>query len=314
MIFGSFVDVFFVFLLLLQLDRTYNSTEAVQAVQFLRAGGSNPETDAEVETAGWGSQDNLGTRPDKLQELTIDVFSSRRCKRSDYYGRKFTDNMMCAYRVCQDPCNKPHEKEDSCDVSIRAHVLYVCWISPEAGGSSTPTTSCLWAYSHSIHCFHSRRTSCASGWFWRSSTLPGSCSRCHFQWWEEVWAVKETRNLHHRLPLHWVDRQHHWFTAHCSTTEHLNKVSLFLISFLNISPLSFCIFFTALSSGLKKKSDSDSDSYYHKLYKNNCTRKILYKINSFSPFLIKKHWWHSEMRLFVVFSLSLIYLRIYKTK
>ncbi|XP_008314450.1 complement factor D [Cynoglossus semilaevis] len=109
---------------LIKLDRTYNSTEAVQAVQFLRAGGSNPETDAEVETAGWGSQDNLGTRPDKLQELTIDVFSSRRCKRSDYYGRKFTDNMMCAYRVCQDPCNKPHEKEDSCDGDSGGPLLY----------------------------------------------------------------------------------------------------------------------------------------------------------------------------------------------
>uniref|UniRef100_A0A3Q3DYW2 trypsin n=1 Tax=Hippocampus comes TaxID=109280 RepID=A0A3Q3DYW2_HIPCM len=80
---------------LIKLDRPFNASEAVKAVAFLRAGGVNPDTDAEVETAGWGSVDNLGSRPDTLKEAVIRVVSSNRCGRSDYFGRKFTDNMIC---------------------------------------------------------------------------------------------------------------------------------------------------------------------------------------------------------------------------
>ncbi|XP_008281413.1 complement factor D, partial [Stegastes partitus] len=109
---------------LIKLDRPFNASDAVKAVEFLRAGGSNPGTDAEVETAGWGSLDNLGSRPDKLKEVTIDVVSSSRCKRSDYFGRKFTDNMICAHRVCSDPCELQHKKEDSCDGDSGGPLLY----------------------------------------------------------------------------------------------------------------------------------------------------------------------------------------------
>lgn len=107
-----------IFLFLLQLDRPFNASEAVRAVEFLRTGGTNPDTGAEVETAGWGSTDNLGSRPDKLKEVVVEVMSSARCKRSDYFGRKFTSNMICAHKVCPDPCNQPVKKEDSCDVSF----------------------------------------------------------------------------------------------------------------------------------------------------------------------------------------------------
>lgn len=103
---------------LLQLDRPFSASEAVKAVEFLRAGGTNPVTDAQVETAGWGSLDNLGSRPDKLKEVVVDVFNPDLCGRSDYYGEKFTSNMMCAHRVCPRPCRKPQRKEDSCDVSF----------------------------------------------------------------------------------------------------------------------------------------------------------------------------------------------------
>lgn len=85
---------------------------------FLREGGANPGTSAAVDTAGWGSVDNLGSRPDKLKEVVLEVVSSARCKRSDYFGRKFTNNMLCAHKVCEDPCDQPFRKEDSCDVSV----------------------------------------------------------------------------------------------------------------------------------------------------------------------------------------------------
>uniref|UniRef100_A0A3P8S337 trypsin n=1 Tax=Amphiprion percula TaxID=161767 RepID=A0A3P8S337_AMPPE len=83
---------------LIKLDRPFNASDAVKAVEFLRAGGTNPDTDAEVETAGWGSLDNLGSRPDKLKEVVVEVVNSARCRRSDYFGRKFTSNMICAHK------------------------------------------------------------------------------------------------------------------------------------------------------------------------------------------------------------------------
>ncbi|XP_068574196.1 complement factor D [Cebidichthys violaceus] len=109
---------------LIKLDRPFNASEAVKAVEFLRAGGTNPGTDEEVETAGWGSLDDLGSRPDKLKELVVEVFSSARCGRGDYFGRKFTNNMICAHRVCPTPCDQPHKKEDSCDGDSGGPLLY----------------------------------------------------------------------------------------------------------------------------------------------------------------------------------------------
>lgn len=101
-----------------QLDRPINATDAVRAVEYLRAGGTNPVVDEAVETAGWGSLDDLGSRPDKLMEVEVDVFNPARCRRGDYFGRKFTSNMMCAHRLCPDPCDQSYRKQDSCDVSL----------------------------------------------------------------------------------------------------------------------------------------------------------------------------------------------------
>nr|ACV89350.1 complement factor D/adipsin and kallikrein-like serine protease [Paralichthys olivaceus] len=109
---------------LIKLDRPVNISEAVKLVEFLRVGGTNPYTGAEVDTAGWGSVNDLGSRPDKLKEVAVDIFSSARCKRSDYYGNKFTANMMCAHRVCPDPCHQPFRKEDSCDGDSGGPLLY----------------------------------------------------------------------------------------------------------------------------------------------------------------------------------------------
>ncbi|XP_032367850.1 complement factor D [Etheostoma spectabile] len=109
---------------LIKLDRPFNVSDAVKAVNFLRAGGTNPNTDAAVETAGWGSLNNLGSRPDKLWEVVINVVDSNRCKRSDYFGKKFTNNMICAHKVCPDPCDQPHKKEDTCDGDSGGPLLY----------------------------------------------------------------------------------------------------------------------------------------------------------------------------------------------
>ncbi|XP_068608096.1 complement factor D [Brachionichthys hirsutus] len=109
---------------LIKLDRPFNTSDTVQAVEYLRAGGANPSTGAEVETAGWGSLDDLESRPDKLREVLVEVVSSNRCKRSDYFGRKFTDNMMCAHKVCPEPCSEPYRKQDSCDGDSGGPLLY----------------------------------------------------------------------------------------------------------------------------------------------------------------------------------------------
>ncbi|XP_076002865.1 complement factor D [Genypterus blacodes] len=109
---------------LIKLDRPFNISEAVKTVEYLREGGTNPGTDAEVDTAGWGALSNLGERPDKLKEVSIEVFNPARCGRSDYFGRKFTTNMMCAHKVCPNPCDQPHIKEDSCDGDSGGPLLY----------------------------------------------------------------------------------------------------------------------------------------------------------------------------------------------
>ncbi|KAG7219868.1 hypothetical protein INR49_018801 [Caranx melampygus] len=109
---------------LIKLEQPFVASDAVRTVEFLRAGGTNPAIGAEVETAGWGASDHLGSRPDKLQELTVDVFSPVRCARSDYYGSKFTSNMMCAHRLCPDPCHRDVKKDDTCDGDSGGPLLY----------------------------------------------------------------------------------------------------------------------------------------------------------------------------------------------
>ncbi|XP_012727595.2 complement factor D [Fundulus heteroclitus] len=109
---------------LIKLDRPFNSSTAISAVQFLRTDGTNPDTGAAVETAGWGSLDNLGSRPDKLKEVSIEVISSGKCRRADYFGRKFTSNMICAHKVCRDNCEHSHGLEDSCDGDSGGPLLY----------------------------------------------------------------------------------------------------------------------------------------------------------------------------------------------
>lgn len=91
-----------------QLDRPIVASDAVKSLKFQRDQGADPDTDQEVNTAGWGSLNNLGSRPDKLQELVIAVMNRVRCGRSDYYGKKFTKNMLCAAST----------RSDTCDVSL----------------------------------------------------------------------------------------------------------------------------------------------------------------------------------------------------
>lgn len=91
-----------------QLSQPVIESDAVKPLKFQRAGGSDPDTNVAVETAGWGSLDNLGSRPDKLHEVTVAVIKSSICGRSNSYGESFTTNMLCA--------GKP--RKDTCDVSF----------------------------------------------------------------------------------------------------------------------------------------------------------------------------------------------------
>ena len=156
-------------------------------MEFLRAGGVNPGTSAAVETAGWGSVDNLGARPDKLKEVVLEVVSSARCKRSDYFGRKFTANMLCAHKVCEDPCNKPSRKEDSCDVSLATS-------SPRR----SPSGLQLWVTGW-----------CVAGRLRRPPALQRRRRGHHFQRRQEVRPAEEAWNLHHHLPLQRLDPAGH---------------------------------------------------------------------------------------------------------
>ncbi|KAG9350611.1 hypothetical protein JZ751_024500 [Albula glossodonta] len=87
------------------LDKPAVLSDAVKVLKFQREGGKELQTDDEVSTAGWGSTNNLGRRPDKLQEVDVKIISRTLCGRGDYYGMKFTNNMICASGKRQDTCD-----------------------------------------------------------------------------------------------------------------------------------------------------------------------------------------------------------------
>ncbi|XP_030628410.1 complement factor D [Chanos chanos] len=89
---------------LAKLSRPAVETDAVKQLKYAREGAADPQEDAEVETAGWGFTDNLGSKPDKLQELSIAVVGRHICGRSRSYGPNFTKNMICANKRGQDTC------------------------------------------------------------------------------------------------------------------------------------------------------------------------------------------------------------------
>ncbi|KAK2896560.1 hypothetical protein QQF64_005937 [Cirrhinus molitorella] len=90
---------------LLKLNKPITDSKAVKPVKFSREADTDPSEPDEVETAGWGSLNNLGGRPDKLQELSITVMKRLLCGRGDYYGIKFTENMLCAADKRKDTCD-----------------------------------------------------------------------------------------------------------------------------------------------------------------------------------------------------------------
>ncbi|XP_067277182.1 complement factor D [Pseudorasbora parva] len=90
---------------LLKLDKPITESSAVKSVKFQRDEAADPKESAVVETAGWGSLNNLGGRPDKLQELSITVMKQSLCGRGDHYGLKFTSNMLCAAERRKDTCD-----------------------------------------------------------------------------------------------------------------------------------------------------------------------------------------------------------------
>ncbi|XP_052007574.1 complement factor D-like [Xyrauchen texanus] len=90
---------------LIKLEKPITESNAVKPVKFQREGGVDPEMDATVDTAGWGSLNNLGGRPDKLQEISITVLERMLCSRAAYYGWKFTSNMLCAAKKRMDTCD-----------------------------------------------------------------------------------------------------------------------------------------------------------------------------------------------------------------
>ncbi|CAL8273801.1 unnamed protein product [Merluccius merluccius] len=111
---------------LLKLDRPITVTEAVKPIEYQRSGDTDvsPPTGATVETAGWGSVNNLQGRTDRLKEVVMDVVDRELCARYDYYGYKFTANMMCSYKLCPKPCRHRYKTEDSCDGDSGGPLVY----------------------------------------------------------------------------------------------------------------------------------------------------------------------------------------------
>ncbi|KAK1791552.1 hypothetical protein P4O66_013553 [Electrophorus voltai] len=89
---------------LVKLNQPVTETYAVKPLKFQRAEGIDPEEGETVDSAGWGSN-FLGTRPDKLHEVTVAVIERYLCERSDYYGPAFTSNMICAAKPKMDTCD-----------------------------------------------------------------------------------------------------------------------------------------------------------------------------------------------------------------
>ncbi|XP_072532975.1 complement factor D isoform X2 [Salminus brasiliensis] len=88
-------------IVLVKLNQPVTETVAVKPVKFQQAGGNDPDTNADVDTAGWGSN-NRGLRPDKLQELTVSILPRWRC---NSYGVAFTKNMFCSSKPRMDTCD-----------------------------------------------------------------------------------------------------------------------------------------------------------------------------------------------------------------
>ncbi|XP_007230949.1 complement factor D isoform X1 [Astyanax mexicanus] len=88
-------------IVLVKLNQPVTETAAVKPVKFQQAGGTDPATNAEVDTAGWGAN-SWGQRLDQLQELTITMLPRHRC---NSYGVAFTDNMFCSAKPRMDTCD-----------------------------------------------------------------------------------------------------------------------------------------------------------------------------------------------------------------
>ncbi|XP_062851150.1 complement factor D [Trichomycterus rosablanca] len=90
---------------LVKLNQPVTITDSVKTLKFQREGGNDPDTNTAMDTAGWGSLNNHGSRTDTLHELTIAVMERWLCGRSDYFGAAFTNNMICAAKPKMDTCN-----------------------------------------------------------------------------------------------------------------------------------------------------------------------------------------------------------------
>ncbi|TRY60393.1 hypothetical protein DNTS_026827 [Danionella cerebrum] len=90
---------------LIKLEKKVTESSAVKPVKFQRDETADPQELATVDTAGWGHLNNIGDRPDKLYELTINVMERLICGSGRYYGTKFTSNMLCAAATKKDTCD-----------------------------------------------------------------------------------------------------------------------------------------------------------------------------------------------------------------
>lgn len=101
----------------LQLDRRVTWTPGIQRIRFQRDGEEVPEGTV-CRVAGWGWVNNVGIKPENLQEVEVKVISHQLCSRRDYYGGRITSNMMCAGQQGKDSCQVLNDPAINLSVSL----------------------------------------------------------------------------------------------------------------------------------------------------------------------------------------------------
>ncbi|XP_029469334.1 complement factor D-like [Rhinatrema bivittatum] len=90
-------------LLLLKLREKVALSQEVKILPFQKVDKDLPAGTI-CDVAGWGQISLTGKRPDKLQEVTVQVIGREICNQRDQYDKEITENMICAGARRKDSC------------------------------------------------------------------------------------------------------------------------------------------------------------------------------------------------------------------
>ncbi|XP_041085659.1 complement factor D-like [Polyodon spathula] len=90
-------------IVLIKLDRSVTWSPGIQPIRLQSDTAEVPEGTV-CSVAGWGWKNNVGIKPENLQQVEVKVISHQLCSQHDYYGGRITSNMMCAGQQGKDTC------------------------------------------------------------------------------------------------------------------------------------------------------------------------------------------------------------------